>query len=564
MGLAIPGEEVHLLQLTQGIEDPAASRIRPRNDDRIPHGCHAATTGTRQAGTCPIYNQTHRGLKRLFMFCYYLGVLFLEILVLEPQCPTQHIVGSPYFKLRQHMHELNHSTHPSTRPMLFIAMAIYYVGMSINCMLTPSPYASHHGGKLGREVESTTTVFFISPAYITLGAEAVTVLIIISQQRPMMIQRKLQDSQACMIFCFSLLMLLSGILNTIIFTHPLTYAYNCISIWMASLIATHDSMYSSISKADLRGLGWIWGGLALAGLGLCIFLPFRYGYLPFEFSRTSRGEITYWMLLDLYLLIPVLCGLSFWYRLSGRWLIAALSAIVIVACLSTVTRSVIVITFAPLLCVMILSLLTSRFSLLKHSLILIFLLCGVAILIVAVTGTGFASPEDTISLEASRNQRFELWQFHWDNFVRDPIFGAGPFSLSRNTLTITDSQASCEIGALIWFSEYGVFTGAIVLLWVIKAFYRGTCCLIDRRGNVEIGYLFCVLVFASLVIIFLFEDLSRILDWLSFLFWYSMFYLNYSAGTEDRTTHRELQAPRQISSQCESGGVLARPLLLLN
>ena len=117
-----------------------------------------------------------------------------------------------------------------------------------------------------------------------------------------------------------------------------------ISIFMASLIATHDYAYSDISEADLRRLGWIWGLLALAGFGLCIFLPDRYGYLPFEFSRTSRGEVTYWMLLGLYLLIPILCGLSFWSRLSGRWLIAALSVFVTIVCLSMATRCISMIT----------------------------------------------------------------------------------------------------------------------------------------------------------------------------------------------------------------------------
>ena len=420
------------------------------------------------------------------------------------------------------MHELSRSITASRRPTLFIAMAVYYVGMTVNCMLTPSPYSALHSGKLGPEVEIASQDFFVSPAYILLGAEAFTVLIIMNERKP-------QPSQACIILVFSLLMIISGIVTGAIYTNLITYIYNILSILMASLIANHDSVYSDISEADLRRLGWIWGVLSLAGFGLCISMPYRYGILPFEFSRASRGEITYWMVLGLYLLVPVQCGLSLWSRLSGRWLFAALSTFVTVVCLSTVTRCITLITLSPYVGTLALTVIGLRCSLLKRATMTIFLLCGVASVVLAVTGAGLASPEDMTSMESTTNQRIELWQFHWENFLRDPLFGAGPFSLDRNTLTITDSQATSEIGAFIWFSEYGLLAGSIVLFWVIRAFYLSTRVLIARRGSVGIGYLFCVLVFASLIVFFLVEDLSRILDWLGFLFWYSMFYLNAGA-----------------------------------
>ena len=175
---------------------------------------------------------------------------------------------------------------------------------------------------------------------------------------------------------------------------------------------------------------------------------------------------------------------------------------------------------------------TYRGSRLKHLTAVIILLCGVALFVVAVTGAGIVSPEDKISLENSTDSRIELWQFHLDNFLRDPIFVPAHSPLIETLFTITDSQATSEIGAFLWVSEYGCFAGAIVLFWVIRALYQGLRVLIARRGSVEIGYLFCVLVFVSLIMFFLFEDLSRILDWLSFLFWYSMFYLNGSGQSK--------------------------------
>ena len=88
--------------------------------------------------------------------------------------------------------------------MLFVAMAVYYVGMTVNCMLTPSPFAAFHSGKVGPEVAVASKVFFVSPGYIILVAEALTVLIIMSQRKP-------KSSQVCSILLLSLIMLISGL-----------------------------------------------------------------------------------------------------------------------------------------------------------------------------------------------------------------------------------------------------------------------------------------------------------------------------------------------------------------
>ena len=181
--------------------------------------------------------------------------------------------------------------------MFYTAMAVYYVGMTMNCLLTPSPYFALHSGKLGLDIDIASTAFFISPAYIILGAEALTILI-------MIVQRKSPFPQACIsIVLFFLAMLLSGIINTTFYSRTYTFLYNFLSIYMAYLIACHDSGHCDVSKADLRRLGWVLGGLALAGFGLCMSLPYRYGVRPFEFSRISRGEVTYWPLLSLHLLM---------------------------------------------------------------------------------------------------------------------------------------------------------------------------------------------------------------------------------------------------------------------
>ena len=99
-------------------------------------------------------------------------------------------------------------------------------------------------------------------------------------------------------------------------------------------------------------------------------------------------------------------------------------------------------------------------------------------------------------------RRIELWQFHRENFLREPLFGAGPFSLDRKSFTITDSEATSEIARLPGFLN-------MALLQVPLSFFGDKDCLSMHErshrptGVVEIGYLFNVLIFASLTMVFL-------------------------------------------------------------
>jgi len=63
--------------------------------------------------------------------------------------------------------------------------------------------------------------------------------------------------------------------------------------------------------------------------------------------------------------------------------------------------------------------------------------------------------------------------------------------------------------------------------------------ILIRRDLWEIGELFFAVVFASLFVIFLVEGLGRILDLTSFLFWYSMFYLNAGGRSKVRIESRQ-------------------------
>ena len=416
------------------------------------------------------------------------------------------------------------------QPMLFTVMVIYYLGMTVVFFLTTSPYSALHSGGVGPDV-AYCKEFVISPVYIILGAELLTVLFGIVRMKPIL-------PSVWVVLLLSLAMASSGIVNGAIYTYPLTYLYNVMTLCAACMLATYDSNNTCLTDTDVRLFGWVWGALSLAGFGLTLAFPYRYGYLSFEFSRTSRGEITYWLLLCLHLLMPIACMLASYARLLERWLFAILSAFVTIVSLSTVTRSVSIVTLSPYLLMALGLTFRVRDMALKFILTLIAFSVGSVIFIAAVTSAGTASPEDRLSMETTLDQRSELWQFHWANFVQDPLFGAGAFSLIRKSTTIVDSQATSEIGVLTWFSEYGMLSGAIVVYVMMTALYQCMKIFI-HRDLWEIGELFIAVVFASLFLIFLVEGLARILDWTSFLFWYSMFYLYSRSRSKVRIASRQ-------------------------
>ncbi len=417
---------------------------------------------------------------------------------------------------------MSNSTAPevqSEQSTLWWVMVIYYFAISAVFFLTPSPYSASHTGKVNPELGLYSEGFVISPAYIMLTAEVLGAVFVI-------LRGKLRFSTGWMVILLAITIVGSGLVNGAIYTNVQSYIYTVVSLFLASMLADYDSLHTCLTKKELRVYSWVWAVLSMAGFALVLAFPYKYGHLAFEFSRTTRGEVTYWLVLGLHLLIPVAGVLAFQSRLPERWFLAVLSAFVTVACLSTVTRSVSVIALSPY-CFMALV----RTQTIKHGvkrfLVLITLIAGSAILVGCVNTLGHSSDENSVSMDSTLDRRYELWQFHWDSFLADPWFGAGTFSLTRKSLSSLETQATCEIGVLTWFSEYGLFCGSVVLYFVVRAWYCAALIVLGiRRESWDIGDLFFALVFASLILVFLFEGLSRILDWTSFLFWYSMFYLN--------------------------------------
>jgi O-antigen ligase len=404
--------------------------------------------------------------------------------------------------------------------MFLAIMSIYYVGMSIIFLLTDNPFAALHSGNVGMESDLYSEIFVISPAYVLLGAETVGVLLICLCNKPV-------TMNATPVVSLAFTILLSGIVNGTIFLKLHSYVYLILSITLTWIIATFDASFGDLKEGSLRAMGWLWAALAAVGFALVLIYPYIYGNVPFEFSRSSRGEVTYWLVLTLHLLAPVACVLAYRVGLPERAFFACAAAFVTIVNLSTMTRAVSMVTLTPYLFILLLPSAKIKGEVRRVIRTAIFFLVALALsLVVTQIVLNGGSDDDRLSMESTLDQRLDLWQFHWNNVVTNPLFGAGPFSLERKSIMIHRSQATSEIGLFVWFSEYGILTGAIVLYFIGRAARRCVNLILNESETGKLRDLFCLMVFVSLFVVAVFEGLSRILDWTSFLFWYCTFYLN--------------------------------------
>ncbi len=380
--------------------------------------------------------------------------------------------------------------------VIFLTIIFYTIIMTFNFIFTNNPYyAFHNNGDAGI---GNQYKFMINTALILITILLIVVTIFI---------QNIYISK--LIFTYFFILLITGILNKGIFTNTATYIYNVIIITLVMSIAYY------LNKIEIKDIKLKWGIyiyilIFFIGIFLAILYPFKYGYLPFEFSRSTRGEITLWNLTSFYAIFPILSILLFRkYRTIFPLIVLFISLIVV---LSTASRSI--------LLVMLLPILVYTFSSidLKSKIIFILSLC-------ILTGIFFNKIVDYFLLSDSTdvtNGRLILWEYHFNHFLKHPFIGNGAFFLKRygDYKGVADS----EIGILSVFSENGLFAGLIII------FIFFTACIgafkvfrnIKKTNNKDV---FIALVFIALLPGVL-DRFSRVLILDDFLFWISMFYLS--------------------------------------
>jgi len=294
----------------------------------------------------------------------------------------------------------------------------------------------------------------------------------------------------------------------------MTYLYDGIVFLMVAAIAKNDIAHF-FSNENLQKI--FTSALFIFALSVILALlrPNIWGYLPFQFSRESRGEVTLAAMTGALIITPCLIfsmnKISFLNRI-----LLFIPILIIVA--STATRSVLVSTMIPLI-------LFSMFRL-NSGRRIFYVILIILLLFIIYTFIGdifILEKSNSTVLEATLTGRADLWSYYWFKFIKAPFLGHGSFLLER-ALNYT-GEAFSEIGLLKTAAENGIFAAALQLFAVLFACVSAVRSLRNKySSSIE---LFTSLLVLAITPNFILQDHSRILNSTDFIYWYSVFFHIY-------------------------------------
>ena len=388
--------------------------------------------------------------------------------------------------------------------MLFV---IYSVLMLINCILTGSPYSAWHSGRVGAYASSI--VFTFNIAYVLLFSVVIVFML-----------------KGCHTYIRNNAYLLCGIciitgfFNRQIFKYTNTYMFDVLMIFLISNLALNDvvSAKKQLRNIEFRFISRIIIFSLLFGLILTLLGGGKYGYLPFDFTRSSRGEVTWWVILFL----PVLsCIITVIKKMNNEKIVilSVLASITFIIVLSTSSRTIILLYMV----VVAMYVFSQKLSAKK----LMFIVIGfIGVLLLWSKIWGFFTLGGSNSVEVVLNGRFGLWKVYWKCFLQNPILGYGPGVYVDKSI-----GASSEIGLLKDITHYGILFGIVLLIIIVRGIISSI--RIVRNYHRFSRYdIFIALINIVSVITFI-QQHARIFQFSDYLCWYSIFYMNAVRVSED-------------------------------
>jgi len=372
----------------------------------------------------------------------------------------------------------------------------------INFFISANPYAGFHGGNAGED-----SGIYASSLYLNISGIMLMSLIVLTIFKK---KYKFKLYFTSLIYC--LLLLLTGIFNDGLKTHLITYIYDVLVFILTFSIAGNDIVKGN-NNYDINLLFKITFTLYIFGCIFAIINPNVWGYLPFEFSRETRGENTLAYLTGSMIILPVLIISNYKSNIFIRFFAFL---ILLIITLSTSTRTALIVIFFP---VIVYLLLQKNCTYLKRFWY-VFIFLGVYLLKFLISFFIYDSPIAGLSsLEYSFSGRLELWDYLWNSLNNSPIIGSGAFLISKIDREII---AKSEVGLLVTAAEHGVIIALIKLYIVLVALYKSFRTIMNVSLN-EYA-LFTSYITIVLFPFFLFQDYSRIMNISDFIFWYSVFY----------------------------------------
>ena len=394
-----------------------------------------------------------------------------------------------------------------TRPNGFLILyLVFCLLMAVNFFVTENPYAARHSGGTARWAEAHSETWALHVGLLLITAAIVALLATV---------RKLPYKPMLKIFCIFLWLLISGFYTGALWKYPSSYFFIGLTFILVSLLAINDNRQSRIFEG--KKLFYFIVFSYTVGVLLSFIKPGVYGWITFGFSRLIRGEVT----VSEIFALPLILTISFITFDSVRkikyFLIILVLSIIEISFFTRKTQWMLIFPFVVF------------FVLLLFEGVLKKKVRSKLIVWVVVLGY-FASffPAiyfyilhfDPYELEAFLNGRMPLWQWHYQLFLENPLFGSGIFPEQPAFYT---GSADSEIGLLAAFSQFGLPFGLFQIVIVAVAIKKGVFILIITQSR-EIEKFFSYIIM-TMFPLWMLQNSWRILNAYDLLFWYGCFYL---------------------------------------
>lgn len=378
----------------------------------------------------------------------------------------------------------------------FFALSLIILLLIVNFFLTQSPFSAMHSGKITNNVIEG---YFIVPAYLILFGMIFAFIY------------KFNFKINIILVTFIFLSLISGLVNGFIIYSFKSYFYDVLILFLIATVFQYTPNQITIFDSEngykiILNLSLLF---VVIGFFAAIFFPQRYGYLPFEFSRETRGQVTLWLYSSLYFIFPILSIIALVkYNLKSYLIFSFFINLVIV---STASRVPFLISIIPVIIILL------YYYKRKSALILAFMVVFLSFFIASIINF----IKNVFYVEDFSNGRDVLWEYYWNNFFEAPFFGKGLSFMQYYGDYY--GKAESEIGLLKIFTERGLLFGFFAVFIFIISLYMAHSNLKNIR-KLDNFSIFMSFVFLSLVVS-LFQSYSRIYSFDDFLFWCSSFYL---------------------------------------
>lgn len=380
---------------------------------------------------------------------------------------------------------------------IVLVFFLYSLLMFFNCLLTKNAYSALHSGKVGPY--SSSIYFTFNPAFLLL-----LVIFFVFYIKGFTIYRK-----NCA-YLFEIIILFSGLLNGALFKYPKTYLFDILSIFFTSCLAIMDFNLYRKKNNDFIFFSKYLSLMTIFGFILLLIGKGKFGILPFEFSRLSRGEVTWWVILFIPVQLLAITLINIMKNEKNLFQIF-LTFFTCIIVLSTSSRT-------SIFLFILLGLIFIYSRKLSAKKILIVLFFCILMLIFADKIYSFFMLGSKNSIKVILNGRYELWYVYWKEFFKNPFLGQGP------NIFIEDSIiARSEIGILKDIVHYGIIFGIIFLYTALKAFFNSLK-IIKKSYLFPKKVIFMAMIF-FVSIITIIQQHARILSFSDFLCWYSLFYM---------------------------------------